>query len=127
MKPVQIDVFFPVPEGWGMCTTCEMMMAQADMVQPPYERGLEEYPPDWQEDFKRLASTIYLLADRYPDNVKIRIWDPRSFQGLLKSIKHGVRRYPTFIVNGHNKITGWDNNKLDQIVKDSGEINNSEI
>lgn len=127
MEPIQIDVFYPVPEGWGLCTTCETMIAQADLGQPPYERGLEEYPPEWQEDFKRLASTIFALSDRYQEKVKIRIWDPRSLQGLWKSIKYGVRRYPTFIVNGHNKITGWDRDKLEQTVKESGEIFDSAI
>jgi hypothetical protein len=110
-----------------MCTSCEMMMAQANLVQPPHERGLEEYPADWQEDFKRLASTIFTLSDHYLDKVQIRIWDPRSFQGLLKSIRHGVRRYPTFVVNGHHKISGWDTSKLDQYIKTCEEKDDSEI
>jgi hypothetical protein len=127
MEPVHIDVFFPLPEGWGLCTSCETMMAQADLVQPPFERGLDEYPSDWQDDFKRLTEVIFSLSDHYPDKVQIRIWDPRSFQGLLKSIRHGVRRYPTFIVNGHQKIAGWDEHKLHQSIKAFGESDNSEI
>jgi hypothetical protein len=103
------------------------MMAQADLVQPPFERGLEDYPPEWQEDFKRLTEVIFNLSDHFPDKVHIRIWDPRSFQGLLKSIRFGVRRYPTFIVNGHHKVAGWDENKLNQYIKEYGELENSEI
>jgi hypothetical protein len=127
MEPIRIDIFFPVPEGWGLCTTCETMMSQAALVPPPSERGMDEYPADWQEDFKRLTDLIYNLSDQYPDSVQIRIWDPRSFQGLLKSIRYGVRRYPTFIVNGHQKISGWDEHKLDQYIKIYGESENSEI
>ena len=126
-KPVQIDVFYPLPEGWGICTTCEAMMAQANMVQAPYERNMDQLPPDWQEDFKRLSSTIFMLADRYQSQVQIRVWDPRSFQGMLRSIRHGVRRYPTFILNGHNKYAGWDISKLDQQIQSVMEINNSAL
>ncbi|OGN90224.1 MAG: hypothetical protein A2Y88_06395 [Chloroflexi bacterium RBG_13_48_10] len=122
MKPVQIDVYYPVPDGWGICNSCEVMMAQANLGQAPHERGLDEYPPEWQEEFKRLASTIFNLADHYQDKVQIRIWDPRSLQGLWRSIRHGVRRYPTFVVNGHNKITGWDTIKLDQYIQAAVEI-----
>ena len=110
-----------------MCTTCEMMLAQANLVQAPQERGLDEYPPEWQEEFRRLSSLIFTLADHYQNKVRIRIWDPRSLQGMLKSIRYGVRRYPTFIVNGRNKLTGWDTNSLDQHIQTAVEIRISEL
>ena len=117
MNPVQIDVFFPIPEGWGFCNACETMIAQAGLDKAPYERGLDEYPPEMKQDFQRLSDTVYSLADRYREQVRIRIWDPRSFQGLIKSIRYGVRQYPTFIINGHLKVKGWDMDRLDQIIQ----------
>ena len=126
-KPVQIDVFFPVPEGWGICTTCEAMMAQAGMVQSPHERGLDEYPPDWQADFKRLSSIIFNLADSYQNKVQIRIWDPRSLQGMWKSIRHGVRHYPTFVLDAHKKISGWDQEQLEKYINDIVQMGESDI
>jgi len=122
MLPIHIDIFFPVPEGWGLCTSCEMMISQANLDKASIERGLDEYPPEWQEEFKRLSSFVFSLADRYQDKVLIRIWDPRSFQGLLKSIRYGVRRYPTFVVNGKSKFTGWQNDELDQFIHSIEEI-----
>lgn len=110
-----------------MCTTCEMMMAQVNLGQAPQERGLDEYPREYQEEFKRLSSTIFSLADRYQDRLLIRIWDPRSLQGMFKSIRHGIRRYPTFIVNGHGKVTGWDPGHLEQQIQAAMEIINSEL
>lgn len=127
MKPVQIDVFYPIPEGWGMCTTCEMMMAQANLGQAPQERGLDEYPPEWKEEFQRLSTIIFTLADHFQEQVQIRIWDPRSLQGMLRSIRHGVRRYPTFIINGRNKIMGWDKDQLEQQLQAAVESGNSAL
>jgi hypothetical protein len=127
MNPVQIDVFFPIPEGWGMCNACEVMMAQADLGQASPDRGLDEYPPEWQADFKRLIDTIYAIADHYQEQVQIRVWDPRSFQGLVKSIRYGVRRYPTFIINGHTKITELDSDQLEQKIGVLVESNNSAL
>jgi hypothetical protein len=126
-KLVQIDVFYPVPEGWGICTTCEAMMAQAGMVQAPYERGLDEYPPDWQADFKRLTSLIFSLADNYQDKVKILVWDPRSLQGMWKSIRHGVHRYPTFILDDYKKMSGWDQEGLEKYINEAIKRAESEI
>ena len=110
-----------------MCAACEVMIGQADLEPSPQDRGLDEYPPDWQEDLQRLSSIIYTLADRYQDRVRIRIWDPRSFQGLLKSIRYRVRRYPTFIVNGRDKSVGWDSDTLEQKVKEALETGDYEI
>jgi hypothetical protein len=127
MPVVNLDIFFPVPEGWGFCTTCELMLAQADVGQAPEHRGLDEYPPDWQADFQHLSSLIFTLADRYQDKVRIRIWDPRSFQGLIKSIRHGIRRYPTFILDGRTKLSGWDEDKLELCIRSALKMGDSEI
>ncbi len=122
MNTVRVDVIFPVPEGWGICLSCEMMMARANIDQAPYERGLDEYPPEWQDEFRRLSATIMTLADRYQNSILIRIWDPRSLQGMLRSIRYGVRRYPTFIVDGRTKLTGWDQDRLEQALQSAGVI-----
>jgi hypothetical protein len=117
MKPIQIDVFYPIPEGWAMCNSCELMISQANLAEAPEARGLEEFPAELREEFQRLSATIYTLADKFPDQVIIKVWDPRSLQGLLKSIRHGVHRYPTFIVNGQVKLSGLDIDKLEQQVQ----------
>jgi hypothetical protein len=113
MAKTQLEIIYPLPESWGICLSCEMFMAQANLDQGPYMRGLEEYPPEWREEFQRLSDLILSLAERYPEDLAIRIWDPRSLQGMWKSLRHGVRRYPTFLVNGKNKISGWDEKRLE--------------
>ena len=122
MNFVHIDVISPLPEGWGICLSCEMLMARANLDQAPHERGLDEYPPEWQEEFQRLSDVVLDLSDHYQENVLIQIWDPRSLQGLLKSIRYWVRRYPTFIVNGQNKVTGWDLQQLEQHILAAGGV-----
>jgi len=112
MPPVSVDVIAVLPEGWGLCNSCELLMARANLDQAPPDRGLDEYPPEWQADFQRLSALIYDLADRYGDRVLIRIFDPRSWQGLIKALRHGARRYPTFVVGGRTKIVGWDEDAL---------------
>lgn len=110
-----------------MCTTCEMMLAQANLGQAPQERGLDEYPPEWKEEFQRLSTTIFTLADHFQEQVQIRIWDPRSLQGMLRSIRHAVRRYPTFIINGRDKVIGWDASQLEHHIQTAVESVNSAL
>ena len=102
--------------------SCEMLMAQAEIDKPPHERSLDEFPAEWQEDFRRLSALILDLAARYGDRILIRIWDPRSLQGMFKAIRYGVRRYPTFIVEGWKKIAGWDIAAIEQALLATGII-----
>ncbi len=97
------------------------------MVNAPHERSLDELPPDWQADFKKLSAMIFDLADCYQNKVQIKVWDPRSFQGLWKSIRHGVRRYPTFVLDEHRKMSGWDRDKLDEYIQEAVKSGESEI
>ena len=125
MSTVHVDVISPLPEGWGICLSCEMLMARANLDQAPHERGLDEYPPEWQEEFQRLSDVVMSLSDRYQDSILIQIWDPRSLQGLVKSIRYWVRRYPTFIVEGQDKVTGWDVEQLEQYIMSAGGVQHS--
>jgi len=101
-------------------------MAHANMDKAPYECGLEEYPPDWQEDFQRLSDLVLDLAARYGDRILIRIWDPRSLQGLIKAIRYGVHCYPTFVVRGGKKVVGLDMPQLEQTLQAAGAVVQSE-
>ncbi len=120
MPPIPVDVFYPVPEGWGLCQACEVLLARADLGQAPPQRGMADLPPEWQADFQRLSALIFDMAGRYRERILIRVYDPRSLQGLFKAVRHGVRRYPTFVVAGRTKITGWDQDALTQAVERAG-------
>ncbi len=100
-----------------MCNPCELIMSQAIPGEAAEEGGIDEYPPEIMQEFSRLSAAIYGLVDKYQDQVLVKIWDPRSLQGLIKSIRFNVHRYPTFIINGQLKLVGWDEVKLDQQIR----------
>jgi len=122
MKPVEVDVIAPLPEGWGLCVTCEMMMSRASLDKNPYERAFEVYPPEWRQDFENLSAFIFELSPTYGDSILIRIFDPRSPSGLWKSIRHWVRKYPAFIINGRQKFCGLDQTYLIPALQAAGAI-----
>ncbi len=122
MPTVQVDVIAPVPEGWGLCASCELLMARAELEQAPPVRGLDDLPPEWRADFERLSALIFDLSSRYRGQVVIRVYDPRSLQGLVKAVRHATRRYPTFVVNGKTKVVGWDIAALERAVETAGAV-----
>jgi len=111
--PARLEVIAPTFEGLGMCTSCELVMSEAGVGEHPAMRALEEYPQEWQDDYQRLADWVYDLAGRYGDRLLIKVIDPQSPEGLLKSLRYRVRRYPTFVIDGRTKVVGWQREQLE--------------
>jgi hypothetical protein len=112
MKPVLVEVFFPIPEGWGLCLSCEAMLAHANLEKAPYDRALESLPQDWVDDFVKLRDLVLRLTDQFDGHILLRIWDPRSVPGVFKCLRYWIRRYPSFVIDNRIKVSGWDIEKL---------------
>jgi hypothetical protein len=108
LNPVRLEVIAPTFQGLGICSACELVLAHAGVGEPPAKRAWDEYPQDWREDCQRLADWVYDLAGRYGDRILVKVIDPQSPEGLLKSLRYRVRRYPTWVVNGKERVVGWD-------------------
>lgn len=116
-QPVRIDVFYPLPEGWGLCLNLEALLADAELSGISGRRGLDEYPPEYREEVHRLGEWAAALSARFGKKVSIRIHDPRSFRAMLKALRHGVRRYPAFVIEGQGRVTGWHREALEERVE----------
>lgn len=113
MSHIQVDVIAPVLTNFFHCMHCEQIFNHADIGQQLHQDELEQYPEDFKEETAKLASLLDELAQRYDNQIHIRVIDPQSPEGLLKSIRYWVRKYPSFIINRRTKITGLDLPKLE--------------
>ena len=80
---------------------------------------LNDYPEDLKEDYLFLSNWIRELSQKYCENILIKVIDVQSLQGVLKSIRHGIFRYPTFIIDKKKKYTGKDKDRLDALLRES--------
>ena len=77
---------------------------------------MEEYPPDLKEESTKLSDWIRELNRLYKHRLLIRLIDVQSPLGFYKSLRHRIRTYPTFIVEGKETYTGWDKNQLESLL-----------
>ncbi len=113
MSHVSVQVIAPVLTNFFHCMHCEQLFEQADIGQQVHREELDQYPEDVKQEAARLADWLFDLAYRYGDQIHIRVIDPQSLEGFFKSLRYWVRKYPTFIVDGREKIVGWDRAALD--------------
>jgi hypothetical protein len=52
----------------------------------------------------------------YKHRLLIKLIDVQSLLGLYKSLRHKIRKYPTFIIEGREIYTGWDKNQLESLL-----------
>ena len=77
---------------------------------------MEEYPLDLKEEYLKLCDWIRELIRLHKDRLLIKLIDAQSILGFYKSLRHWVRKYPAFIVEGKETYTGWDKNRLESLL-----------
>src|SRR4030042_519859 len=81
-----------------------------------HQKEVNEYPPDLKEEYAKLCEWMKELTRLYKHRLFIKLIDVQSFVGIYKSLRHGIRRYPTFIIEGKEVYTGWDKNQLEGLL-----------
>jgi len=71
---------------------------------------INEYPEDLKAEYLRRSEWVRDTRKIHGQQVVVRIVDPQSLGGLWMVLRHRIRRFPTFFVDGAEKIVGWEGN-----------------
>lgn len=69
--------------------------------------------PDLQEEYAEISDWILDASERYGDRLQVTLVDPASLGGFWKALHHRVRRFPSFVVDGRERIGGFEHDRLD--------------
>lgn len=120
MPTISLEVIAPLVSGLKHCQRCTPYLDDAGISDRILQDELNSVPEDVWRDYARLSGLVRDLSARYGAQLRIALVDPRSPMGFWKSLRHWVRRYPTFIVNGRQKCVGWDQDALERLLRASG-------
>ncbi len=120
MPTINLEVIAPLAAGMNHCQSCQVFIDDADISKRVQDEELKSYPEDMWRDYARLSQMVRDLSARYGDQLRIVLVDPHSPMGLWKSLRHRIRSYPTFIVNGRAKYAGWDPDALESVLRAGG-------
>ncbi len=108
-KPVMVEILAFAPTQFFHCQHCEFVWQQAGAGQAFHQEQLASaLPPEMQKEYADLSAWVLDTVESYGGRVVFKVIDAASFEGLLKSVRYGVRRYPAFVVQGKEKYTGTD-------------------
>ena len=113
MRPISLEIVTRVMTTYNHCRHCEVIFDQAGLDQKFHQREINEYPLDLRQEFTNLSDWIRELTRLYKHRLLIRLIDAQSFLGLYKSLRHRIRKYPTFIIERKETYEGWDKSQLE--------------
>jgi hypothetical protein len=116
MKPIQLEIVTKVVTFFDHCRRCQVLFDQAGLDKKIHQKEMEEYPPDLKEEYLKLSDWVRELTRLYKHRLLIKLIDVQSPLGIYKSLRHRIRTYPTFIVEGKETYTGWDKNQLESLL-----------
>jgi len=116
MKPIQLEIVTKVVTFFDHCRRCQVLFDQAGLDKKIHQKEMEEYPPDLKEEVMKLSDWIRELSRLYKHRLLIKLIDVQSPLGIYKSLRHRIRTYPGFIVEGKETYIGWDKSQLESLL-----------
>ncbi len=111
MKPLRVEIIAYAPTQYFNCQHCELVwdQAQAGGVKKFHADAVEtSIPPEMMQEYQALSDWILNTVERYGGRVQFRVVDAASVEGVWKTLRYGVRKYPAFVIAGKDKLTGND-------------------
>jgi hypothetical protein len=109
MRPVRVEVVTYTPTFFFHCQHCELTFQEMGVGAAVHrEQARQALPDDLTQEFQALSLWAHDLVERFGPSLRLRVIDAASIEGVLKSLRHGIRRYPAVIVEGRDKFVGVD-------------------
>ena len=108
-KPLRVEIVAYAPTAYYHCTHCEVIWKETGFSEGVHEEQLQSaLPPDMLEDYQAVSDWVRRLMKVHCDQVVIKVIDAASLEGVWKTARHGLGRYPAVIVGGQNRFIGTD-------------------
>jgi len=110
----QIEILAYAPTEFYHCLHCEIVWGHIGLGERLHrEQRASALPEDLQAEYAAISDWVRRAFDRYQDRLSVKVIDAASIEGLIKSIRYRARRFPVFIINGSDRIIGFDPSRLD--------------
>jgi hypothetical protein len=115
----QVEILAYAPTEFYHCQHCEIVWGHLGLGQRLHaEERKNALPADLQAEYAAISDWALQAFDRYGDRLTVKVVDAASIEGLYKAVRHRARRFPSFIIDGRERIVGFDRERLDNMLAD---------
>ena len=120
MPPLMVEIIAFAPTQFYHCTHCEVVWNAAEMpnVKKWHDESLEtSIPADLMQEYRNLSEWVLNAAEHYGGRVVFKVVDAASPEGVWKSLKYRVHKYPALIIAGKAKTVGDDFHQAETLIE----------
>ena len=114
MGSMRLEILAYAPTEFYHCQHCELVWDSVGFGKRiRAEQRSQALPSDLTAEYTAIADWVGEVHARYGDQLEVKVVDVASVEGLVKSIRHRARRFPAFVLDGSERIIGFDRQRLD--------------
>lgn len=118
MQPLSVQVITYAPTIFRHCQHCEVAFAGVGLGERIHRAEAQDaLPDDLAAEFQQVSDWVHGLLQRHGPRVAVSVIDAASIEGIWKSLRLGVRRYPAVVLDGTERRIGSDFAALDVLVE----------
>jgi hypothetical protein len=115
--PVDIQLVTYAPTVFYHCQHCEIAFHNTPIGERVHrEQALAALPDDLRADYGAALEWVHDVVDRHGDLVSINVVDAASIEGVWKSLRYRLGRYPAVVINGSKRQVTDDFRELDPLI-----------
>lgn len=104
---VQVEIVAYAPTAFYHCTHCEVSWREIGMSNTLHEEQVSSsLPQDLAEDYQAMSDWVRDLFRRHCEGITVKVIDAVSVEGIWKTARHGLRRFPAIIVDRKKSFDG---------------------
>ena len=117
-RPVQVEILTYAPTELRQCRHCELVWDQFAFNERVHaEQHESSLPADLQADNESIADWASAARARFGNRLTFRVTDAASVERFFKAVRYRSRTFPTFVVDGQERIAGFDRERLDTALR----------
>jgi hypothetical protein len=115
--PLLVEIIAYAPTAFYHCTHCEVIWHHAGLGPAVHTEQVEAgLPDDLARDYAAVGDWVKQIFARHGDRLVVKVVDAASLEGVAKSLRYGMRRFPAVIVAGKHKFAGTHFAPVDEVI-----------
>jgi hypothetical protein len=113
-RRTRLEIVAYAPTEFFHCRHCEDVWTHVGLGERVHaEQRASLLPADLQEEYEGITDWVAAAQDRYGAQLQVTLIDAASLEGVAKALRHRLRAFPAFVIDGREKVIGFDSEALD--------------
>lgn len=99
-KPLTVEIIAYAPTAYYHCTHCEVAWREIGVSNKIHQEQMQSsLPDDLVQEYQAVSDWVREIFRQHCDALVVKVIDAASPEGLLRSMRYRVHRYPAVIVD----------------------------